>query len=232
MENKRKIEEINLGKKDKEEHLNSKKYFKYLLILLFVVTLLIGGTYAYFLFTVGTGNADVQATDNISLSYEENRNYMKEDLIPTSRDNAINGLLKDNDKCMDVYGFSACSLYEFTITNDSDVSQVINVTMTPLENGYKNLEYSLYQGKIEDIDNNSIPIVSNQKLDYNSLTPITFYDITETILGNDDVSYTLMFYLYDTGKNQVDEDSNKTFRANIKINSISTGQYINKEINS
>lgn len=229
MENKRKIEEIEL--EHKEEHINSRKRFNYLLILLAIVTLLIGGTYAYFLFTVGTGDVEVQATPDVSLSYSDNDTNMKEDLIPTSRENAVKGLLKTSDKCVDSRGFSACSLYEFTVTNDSDVSQVINITMTPTENGYQNLEYSLYQGTMDELDENSTPIVSNQKLAYNSLAPITFNDITETILASDDISYTIMFYLYDTGKNQVTDDSDKSFRANIRINSITTGQYINKEIN-
>lgn len=230
MTNKRKIEEINL--EHKEEHINNKKRFNYLLILLMVTVLLIGGSYAYFLFTVGTGDVGVQADDDISLSYSDNKDDMKTDLIPTSRENVLKGLLKDNDRCMDVYGFSACSLYEFTISNDSDVSQVINISMTPLENEYQNLEFMLYSGKIEDIDEDSEPIIANQGLTYNSLTPITFNGLTETILANSDVSYTLVFYILNKNENQVTEDSDKSFRANIKINSITTGQYINEEINS
>lgn len=221
MENKRKIE---------EKHNNRKALVMVIAILL--VFMLIGGTtYAFFLFSAGTGDVDVQSTPDISLTYSDNDTSMKKDLIPTSRTNALKGLLKETDKCVDIYGFSACSLYEFTITNNSDAAQVINVTMTPLENGYQNLEFMLYSGKIEDITENTVPIISNQQLDYNSLTPITFNSLTETILANDDVSYTLVFYLYDTGENQTKEDSDKTFRANVNINSITTGQYISEEIN-
>ena len=229
MENKRKTEEIKI--EHKEEHINNKKRFNYVLILLAIATLLIGGTYAYFLFTAGTGNVDVQATPDVSLSYSENKDNMKKDLIPTSRANALKGLMKDTDKCVDIYGFSACSLYEFTISNDSDVSQVINISMTPLENEYQNLEFMLYSGKIEDITEDSEPIIANEEINYNSLTPITFNGLTETILANDDVSYTLVFYILNTDENQVTEDSNKRFRANININSITTGQYISEEIN-
>ena len=90
----------------------------------------------------------------------------------------------------------------------------------------------LDNGKIEDITEDSIPIINNQELGYNSLTPITFNGLTETILANDDVSYTLVFYILNKNENQIIEDSDKRFRANININSITTGQYINNEINS
>lgn len=229
MENKRKVEEINL--EHKEERINDKKRFNYLLILLAVAFLLIGGTYAYFLFTLGTGNVGVQATDDVSLTYSDNKDDMKTDLIPTSRENALKGLLKDNDKCVDIYGFSACSLYEFTISNDSNVSQTINISMTPLKNEYQSLEFMLYSGKIEDITEDTDPIITNQELTYNSLTPITFNNLTETILANSDVSYTLVFYILNKDENQVTSDSNKGFRANVNVNSITTGQYISEEIN-
>lgn len=228
MENKRKAEEINL--EHKEERINNKKRFNYLLILLAVAFLLIGGTYAYFLFTLGTGDVGVQATPDVSLSYSDNKDDMKTDLIPTSRENALKGLLKDNDKCVDIYGFSACSLYEFTVSNDSNVSQTINISMTPLENKYQSLEFMLYSGKIEDITEDTEPIISNQELTYNSLTPITFNNLTETILANSDVSYTLVFYILNKDENQVTSDSNKGFRANVNVNSITTGQYISEEI--
>lgn len=229
MENKRKVEEINL--EHKEERINDKKRFNYLLILLAVAFLLIGGTYAYFLFTLGTGDVEVQATPDVSLSYSDNKDDMKTDLIPTSRENALKGLLKENDKCVDIYGFSACSLYEFTVSNDSNVSQTINISMTPLENEYQSLEFMLYSGKIEDITEDTEPIISNQELTYNSLTPITFNNLTETILANSDVSYTLVFYILNKDENQVTSDSNKGFRANVNVNSITTGQYISEEIN-
>lgn len=229
MENKRKVEQINL--EHKKEHINNKKRFNYLLILLAVAFLLIGGTYAYFLFTLGTGDVGVQATPDVSLSYSDNKDDMKTDLIPTSRENALKGLLKDNDKCVDIYGFSACSLYEFTISNDSDVSQTINISMTPIENEYQSLEFMLYSEKIEDITGDTEPIIANQELSYNSLTPITFNNLTETILANDEVSYTLVFYILNKDENQVTSDSNKGFRANINVNSITTGQYMSEEIN-
>ena len=229
MANKRKVEEINL--EHKEEYINEKKRFNYVLILLTVATLLIGGTYAYFLFTVGTGSVGVQSAPDTSLSYSDNKDDMKTNLIPTSRENVLKGLLKEDDKCLDINGFSACSLYEFTISNDSDVSQVINLSMTPLENEYQNLEFMLYSGKIEDINDDKDPIITNQELAYNSLTPITFNGLTETILANDDVSYTLVFYILNKNENQITEDSDKRFRANININSITTGQYISEEIN-
>ena len=156
---------------------------------------------------------------------------MKTDLIPTSRENALKGLLKENDKCVDIYGLSACSLYEFTVSNDSNVSQTINISMTPLENEYQSLEFMLYNEKIEDITEDTEPIIANQELTYNSLTPITFNNLTETILANDEVSYTLVFYILNKDENQVTSDSSKGFRANINVNSITTGQYISEEIN-
>lgn len=231
MENKRKTEELNIEKEHKEERHNSRKLFNYLLLLLGITTLVIGGTYAFFLFNVGNGDVDIQSTDEISLTYTDNKIYMRKDLIPTSRENVIKGILQETNKCVDINGYSACSMYEFTINNDSDVAQTINVTMTPLENGYQNLEFMLYNETIDEIDADSTPIITNDKLTYNSLTPITFNDLTETILANNDVTYTLVLYIYDTGENQIDEDLNKNFRANINVNSITTGQYINQEIN-
>lgn len=231
MENKRKTEELNIKEEHKDEHRNNRKLFNYLLLLLGGVALTIGGTYAFFLFNVGNANVDVQSTPEISLLYSDNTTNMRKDLIPTSRENALKGILKDEDKCIDIYGYSACSLYEFTVTNDSDATQVINITMTPLENEYKNLEFILYSGKIDEITSTSTPIINNQSLTYNSLTPITFNNLTETILANREVSYTLVLYINDIGKNQIEDDSDKSFRANINVNSITTGQYINQEIN-
>ena len=230
MNNKRKIEEIKL--EQKKEIIDNKKRFNYILILLAISVLLIGGTYAYFLFTVGTGDVEVQSTNDLSLIYSDNNDDMKSDLIPSSRENTLKGILKDEDKCVDKNGFSACSLYEFTISNDGNVSQIISISMIPLENNYQNLEFILYNEKIEDITEDTEPIISNQQLIYNSLAPINFNGLTETILANSEVSYTLVFYILNKDENQITEDSDKNFRAKINVNSITTGQYIEKEINS
>ena len=93
MNNKRKIEEIKL--EQKKEIIDNKKRFNYILILLAISVLLIGGTYAYFLFTVGTGDVEVQSTNDLSLIYSDNNDDMKSDLIPSSRENTLKGILKD-----------------------------------------------------------------------------------------------------------------------------------------
>ena len=40
---------------------------------------------------------------------------------------------------------NACSLYEFTITNNADVTQDMKVTLNPDPNEFTNLHYLVYE---------------------------------------------------------------------------------------
>ena len=125
--------------------MKNKKKLIIISIITCVIIMLVGGTLAYFTQS-GIGNIDnLATTNNVSLSYNDNKDYMKNDIIPVSNDNvklfatknALNGYADENI-CVYTSEYNACSLYQFTITSTANVSQEIKVSMTSMLNEYGN----------------------------------------------------------------------------------------------
>ena len=77
---------------------------------------------------------------------------MRQELIPASIDNVIKAYTREDteNKCLDKLGYSACSVYRFSIKNISDISQELQMTLNPTANTFTNLKFLLYEITEED----------------------------------------------------------------------------------
>ena len=155
-------------------------------IIACVVIMLVGGTVAYFTQS-GIGTVDSLTTTNqVSLSYVDNKDFMLNNIIPVSNDNVklfatrntLNGHSNDNEMCIYTSEYNACSLYQFTITSTANVSQEIKVSMTSTLNEYGNLHIMLYEGEQTKLTNSKLiqdatPVVGTSTINFKKLT-LTF----------------------------------------------------------
>lgn len=197
------------------------------LVLVFVIT---GITYAFFGASTTQNNIQLNTVENIQLNFEDNKNFMLSGLIPSTRENVLKGIAKQTNKCIDIHEDNACSLYEFTVSNPSDVVQVISLSMTPSTNTYANFHYMLFESSIDELSDTSTPLI--ESTDPLNKTSVTFGDLTKKLTTNDSVTYTLVFYIKNSDVDQTESDANKSFAANIKVNSITTGEYIQTTISN
>lgn len=212
------------------EKISKKTILSALILSIILIFLITGITYAYFGRTINQNNIGVNTINNVSLVYKDNKDLMRSGLIPSSRENVLKGISKENDKCIDIYDENMCSIYEFTIINDSDITQVFSLNMTPSINTYGNFHYMLFENNINDLSEDTIPV--SESSDPLTETAITFNDLTKKININESVTYTLVFYIKNADNDQTEMDARKNFVANIKVNSITTGEYTSVNINN
>ena len=79
---------------------------------------------------------NIATSDKITLSYSDNKDYMRNNLIPVIESDVVKFAMKNslnnytnNDICKYNDEYNACSLYEFTITNNAKVTQEFNVSI-------------------------------------------------------------------------------------------------------
>ena len=129
---------------------NSKKLIIGVSILFCAVILIIGGTIAFFTQSDSEDTGNIVTLDKLELEYNddfnENTEFMRQELIPASYDNVITSYTRidTENKCLDSLGYSACSVYRFSIKNISDIAQELQMTLNPTANSYTNLKFLLY----------------------------------------------------------------------------------------
>ena len=111
------ISELNTNK--------SKKLIIGVSILFCTIILIIGVTTAFFTQSDTKELGNIVSTDvNDTIGYIDNNNYMLGNLIPINVSDINKAYTReDNLKCKDDKGNNVCSIYNFTITNNADVSQ-------------------------------------------------------------------------------------------------------------
>ena len=182
-----------------------------------LIILLIGGTAAFF--TTGDSDNTIElATENLenALNYTDNTNDMKSGLIPMNTSDVDIAYTKEN-RCIDKNGYSACSIYQFSIENVSNVTHNLNIIMKPTINTFGNLYYIVYDLETKE------KIIESTKLDNTSE-----FNIASNIKLNSKAkkTYEILFYVNNINENQLETDTGKTFGATIIVNSITTGQYM------
>ena len=206
---------------------NSKKLIIGVSILFCTVILIIGASVAYFTQSDSESTGNIVSTDKVTLHYKDNVNYMFGDLIPIDEDKVEFAYKRDgNLKCKDDKGYNVCSIYQFTISNTGNVVQDLVIDLFPLKNDFHNLKFYLY-----DITNNK-PLISKQELVYNSDESINLVNNLKLNTSNNiNNTYELVFYiLNDKDNDQSHLDAGVRFGANIKVNSLTTGEYVIEEV--
>ena len=212
---------------------NSKKLIMGVSILFCTVILIIGTTLAFFTQSDSKTISNIVSTDKVFLEYyddfDENDNYMRKELIPSSLDNVNTAYTREdiNNICLDKYGYSACSIYKFKVKNIGDISQNIQMTLNPTANSFTNLKFLLFELK----DNKKDKLMNTTDLIKGNYDSINLYK-NYTLKPNEEKTYEIVFYIEAKNYDQTSEDSSKSFGAGIRINSITTGTYVSKNFGS
>lgn len=208
---------------EKELNVNdSKKLIIGISILFCTVILIIGGTLAFFTQsdTKEIGNI---VTENINgtLKFYDNNDYMFGNFIPVNEEDVIKFASKTTDKCHYQDDMYACNMYEFTITNDSNVAQELKITLNPTKNEFSNLYYMLFEKNKDNISIDSVPVNKDKIVETNSNIMVD-----KLILGPEQSKiYTIIYYVKNLDTDQTLQDAGKQFYANVKVDSITTGMY-------
>ena len=215
---------------------NSKKLIIGISILFCAVILIVGATTAYFTQS-GIGDTGNIVTENINgtIGYTDNNDYMRNNLIPVmgtdvddfAMKNSLNGFT-NNDICVYTNEYNACSLYEFTITNNANVTQELMLTLNPSPNQYANLYYMMYEGEQETLTTSSKVVKSSTHIDGNNASTMANNIILKP---NESKTYTVVFYILNLETvDQTSVDAGKHFGAIIRVDSITTGTYVSNTV--
>ncbi len=209
---------------------NKKKILFYTIFgVAVLIMVVVGATYAFFEAMVSSGDNSVSIESlDIDLLLEEDTSYIKSNLFPTTEDIVNESVLKvGEDKCLNDER-EVCSAYVFTIINPSFQSPVpITITLNPIEgnNEFHNLYYRVYR-VIKD--SNGIAqyteVIPSTKLNYQDYSAIVLdkldtYIPASTNTTRGEVSYEIVMWIKDTGDDQTELDSDKTFKATINVSS-------------
>ena len=146
---------------------NNKKgrelFYGVIAISIFIV-MAVGATFAYFTATTKSTNTAVQTSStSLQLDYiSYSKAWIKEDLIPadtrvveysfeqqndTTAKKDEDGItyLKNNTLCVDDYGNSICSVYEFQIKNTANSPLTVNLSIVSTINEFSSLNAMAYQ---------------------------------------------------------------------------------------
>ena len=232
-----------------------------------LVVTIIGATFAYFSATTNSAaNAVNTSSTTLNLGFNDHeKTGIKRNLIPvaetlTKFPATVGTGVSD---CVDDNGNNICSVYQFTVTNPSTTTaQRIHVTLAPTVNTFTNLHYAVFKGNDTQIkatqnkykvDGTAVTTVSNSTyntigangdlviadtaLTYNTLTPITLAPLEQVLLPNSSVTYTIVIWLHETGKDQSDSsvpvgttsasgntnEAGKEFAATVNVSTSSGG---------
>ena len=208
---------------------NSKKLTIGISILFCTIVLIIGGTTAFFTQS-GTDNigniltTDIEGTLLYNDDYEENSLYNRQGLIPASLEVMLKTYNRtDGNKCLDQSGYSSCSIYRFSVKNNSNVSQELTMNLNPTANSYNNLKFILFEIKNNNPEQISKNPISLLKGNYDSIQLVDNFMLTP----NEERMYELVFYV--ENQDYAQDDAGKEFGAGISINSVTTGFNVTKQ---
>lgn len=178
-----------------------------------LVVAIIGATFAWFTATAGSGaDKEIVKTGTLTLSYTDGEFKKVENLKPATKAQvaAAIGTCVDSETTAQI-----CNKYHFTVENtgtlDAVLTYAVNVTQTYTEGA---LRYAIITGAADA-----------SKL--NAATEQTFTTTApaiagETLTNGTSKDYTLVFWL--DGPTATNEDQNKGFSMNVKVNGIQTNQ--------
>ena len=192
-----------------------------------LVVAIIGATFAYFSASANSAeNAITAGSTTISLEYDDSvAKLIKNNLIPSSEEIATYAGIAQtqtgdgkNKRCTDDNGNEVCSIYQFTVSNPNGVTvqQDISYELFVAVNEFTNLSYKIYDGALADLtmanETSNVKVAKNifPQADAVSGNPINLgaLNVSLSSVNNYTQTYTMIFWLDDTGENQ--SDSNVT----------------------
>ena len=232
---------------------NNKKKITFLAIAVMILMIATtGSTYAYFALSASNATAVTGTTANVSLSLSvaeqpmggtKSGSTVSGKFVP-QLSSAIGTAIGNNYKCIDENGNTVCKVYKITVTNGSDAGALVNGTIKFTSyNNTQNLRWRRIQspttlasavtgsylasGVTVAVGTETDLISGGTCVPSGNSTSCT--DISLAPSGHED--YYIVVWLFETGDDQTDVDSNKTFLATIKFEG-ANGQGITSTITS
>lgn len=147
---------------NQEKNINNKKnngrelFYGVIAVAIFIV-MAVGATFAYFTATAKSANSSVSTkSTTLELEYiSYGSAWSKKDLIPADTNISEYSVeyqtdITPNNLCMDDYGNSICSVYEFQVRNPANSPQTVTLNIVSEVNGFANLNAMAYELSIED----------------------------------------------------------------------------------
>lgn len=149
----------NQAKNINNKNNNGRELFYGIIAVAIFIVMAVGATFAYFTATARSANSSVSTkSTTLELEYiSYGSAWSKDDLIPA--DTTISEYsveyqtdITPNNLCMDDYGNSICSVYEFQVRNPANSPQTVTLNIVSEVNGFANLNAMAYELSIEDND--------------------------------------------------------------------------------
>lgn len=196
---------------------NTKKIVLSIIVVLFIVFLAIGGTFAFYSASQSNNNTMKGSTYSFDTDLTL-RTVTNPGLVPTS-DSIIITSLNSANSCISVDNNGICNIYEITLKNNASVAETFKgkiKTGSGTTYTTNHLKYQLYT--LSGSTYSSVSDASNLSSTANSVNNFTSSsnDLSITISGNQTQKYYLVIWLSDIGANQL-EDANKKYYGTVEF---------------
>lgn len=190
---------------------SSKKILIFIIISISLVISAIGISYA-FLYAVAVNSDTILGRgETIDVELTSGSSVIASQLIPASEDVVDYAFAKTGvNQCIDSEGFKVCSVYNFTVTNNSNIGIDISGSIVATTNEFTNLKYKVIRN--DSSDSGTVNTVMSAPSTGNSSSIFTdsYFDKGQT------GSYTVIIWLNEANQNQK-EEMDKNFIGTINI---------------
>lgn len=146
---------------------NGRELFYGVIAVASFIVMAVGATFAYFTATASSTNSAIgTGSTTLELEYISYENaWMRDDLIPadttvaeysvehqddtTATTNASTSEKSNNLLCVDDYGNSICSIYEFQVRNTANSPQTVTLNIVSEKNEFANLNAMAYELNVD-----------------------------------------------------------------------------------
>lgn len=138
---------------------NGRELFYGVIAVAIFIVMAVGATFAYFTATARSANSSVSTkSTTLELEYiSYGSAWSNDDLIPSDTTVSEYSVeyqtdITPNPLCVDDYGNSICSVYEFQVRNPANSPQTVTLNIVSEVNGFANLNAMAYELSIENND--------------------------------------------------------------------------------
>ena len=229
------------------ENKNGRGIFLGVVSVATLVVAIIGATFAFFSASGGSANNAVTAgattLGDTVITLSSNNSKLATNLIPVASENAhfarYPGVAASGEhSCLDDNSNEICSVYEFTVTNNASVAQTIYVSFDPVSNTFTDLYFAAFKTTVASANFQVATGGTGTGASF-TLTPQTttgnatighqatklatgattnpMSGLTTTLGAGEDVTYTILVWLQETGADQNTQQGG-SFAAGVNVN--------------
>lgn len=187
---------------------NKKKIIYAIALVILLIVIVVGATYAYFSAIAKSDNDIKGSTLDVSLGLSVKKvsatGSKSDNLIPIY-DGSISGYASQLEtaaqskyNCVDKNNYTVCQIYEITISNTGANSISTNITITFNKNNVNNLKWASMTDANTVVSNGTHTITNN--------VPDTIASDTMINGKSDNTKLYFMVYVNNTGKDQTEQD--------------------------